>query len=150
MVKVFGMGNRLLGDDGIGVHLVEALKKEASLPPSISLCCIETDYLYALDDIDPDDFIIIIDSCYFNRPIGQLIYIPLSECDFILRKQGFAHNMTLLMALRLYFPFVKGIFIGIEVSSIAPSLALSPPLQSQFEILYRHIKHFITCYHSLL
>ena len=63
MIKVFGIGNILLGDDGIGVRVVEKIKEEIkNISEDIDVIIGETDYLYCLNQIDEDDTIVIIDS----------------------------------------------------------------------------------------
>ena len=52
MIKVFGIGNILLGDDGIGVKVVEKLNESIkSIGRDIEVIIGETDYLYCLNEI---------------------------------------------------------------------------------------------------
>ena len=66
MVKVFGIGNILLKDDGIGVRLARNIKRRVDKDNinEIEVFIGETDYLYCLENINDDEFIIILDSTW--------------------------------------------------------------------------------------
>ena len=56
MIKVFGIGNILLCDDGIGVRVAENLKEEIeALGDDIEVIIGKTDVLYCINKIEEDD-----------------------------------------------------------------------------------------------
>ena len=61
MIKIIGIGNILMGDDGIGVKVVDVLEKKMK-NMGIEFIKAETDVDYALDNIKDGDFLFIIDS----------------------------------------------------------------------------------------
>lgn len=141
MVKVFGIGNPLLGDDGIALHLIQLLWQDPLLTSKITFYLVETDCLYALEQIQPDDFIIILDSSYFKRPLGTLVHMPLRDC--LLTSYVSTHSLNLLTELQLYFPKINGFFLGIEIHEIEPSLTLSPNLAKLLPQLHLEVTHLL-------
>lgn len=144
MIKVFGVGNVLLCDDAIGVRVLEKLLPYItvlSLP--VESIIGETDYLFCLDCINEDDFIIIIDSTYLNIEPGTISYFLLSECDKFITSSQSAHEITLLKMLRLEYPKINGYLIGVEISQITFSLELSPLLKNNLENICKEILQFL-------
>ena len=126
MHKVFGIGNPLLGDDGIALHLIKSLQQNPLLTSCMTFFQAETDCLYALEEIQSDDLVIVLDSCYFKNTPGTLVCMPLDACPINFSLS--AHSLNFLAELQIYFPKINGFFIGIEVHDIKPSLSLSPIL----------------------
>lgn len=145
MVKVFGIGNILLKDDGIGVRLARNIKRRVDKDNinEIEVFIGETDYLYCLENINDDEFIIILDSTYFGINPGKIIFKKLEECDKLISKEITAHETSLLSLVRLEKTNVNGYFIGIEIDSIEYSLELSNILQKRFNSIYDEVYEFI-------
>ena len=103
MVKVFGIGNILLKDDGIGVRLARNIKRRVDKDNinEIEVFIGETDYLYCLENINDDEFIIILDSTYFGINPGEITFKKLEECDKLISKEITAHETSLLSLVRL-------------------------------------------------
>lgn len=133
-IKLFGIGNILLCDDAIGVRVLERLLPEIHhLFPEVEALIGETNYLYCLDYIHQDDFIIILDSTYLRLEPGTVSCFSFNECDNFITGSQAAHEMTLLKALKLEYPKIQGCLIGIEIARIDFSLELSEKLQSKLE-----------------
>ncbi|PHV71866.1 hypothetical protein CS063_04745 [Sporanaerobium hydrogeniformans] len=145
MIKVFGIGNPLLGDDAIALHLLKQLAGNPLLMPYMSFFQAETDCFYALEEIEPDDFIIILDSCHFENTLGTVFYMPLDTFPSLPSLS--AHSFNLLNELRIYFPQIQGFFIGIEIHEIKPSLILSPPLNELLPEIHLEVASFL---HALI
>lgn len=136
MTKIFGIGNILLCDDAIGVRIAEKLKPYLiNQFKDIKIILGETDSLYCLNCIEPDDKVIIIDSTYFGQIPGTISLFSLNACDQFLQFPFLAHNITFLSMLRQEYPNINGYFIGIEAGIIDFSLNLSPFLENQFSEL---------------
>lgn len=141
MIKVFGIGNPLLGDDSIALHLIHLLQQNPILTSKMTFYMAEADCLYALEQIQPDDFIIILDSCYFKKTLGTLTQISLTDYD--LTSYVSTHSLNLLAELQLYFPKIKGFFLGIEIHEIEPSLTLSPALTKLLPRIHLEVTHLL-------
>ncbi|SCJ93433.1 Hydrogenase 2 maturation protease [uncultured Clostridium sp.] len=134
MVKVFGIGNILLCDDGIGVRVAENLKEEIeALGDDIKVIIGETDTLYCISKIEDDDKVIIIDSTYFMTRPGVVTVKSLDECDDFINYDYSPHEESLISLLRKEKRDVKGYLIGIEISHIDYSEELSKILNKKFK-----------------
>lgn len=147
MIKVFGIGNILLGDDGIGVYVVENIK-EKLLNKNMEVIIGETDYLYCLEEIDKDDLVIIVDSTYLGKEAGTITLLNLEECDKFIDNINFQHEVNLVKALRYEKNYIKGYLIGVEVDKVAYSLQISPKLNNKFNYLCNKILNIIEEIHS--
>lgn len=153
MIKVFGIGNLLLSDDGIGVRVVEELKDQLiSLKDTIEVFVGETDYLYCLDKISDNDFVIIVDGTYFETNAGKITVLSFEDCDEFLQHSSTSHDENLLKVLRTEAPHINGVLIGIEIGKVSYSLELSPELQEKFSTIciyvlaeIRNLAHRVTC-----
>lgn len=134
MIKVFGIGNILLCDEGIGVRVAENLKEEIeALGDDIEVIIGKTDALYCINKIEEDDDVIIIDSTYFMTRPGAVTVKSLDECDEFINYDYSPHEESLLSLLRKERRDVKGYLIGIEISHIDYSEELSKILNRKFK-----------------
>lgn len=134
MIKVFGIGNILLCDDGIGVRVAENLKEEIeALGDDIEVIIGKTDALYCINKIEEDDEVIIIDSTYFMTRPGAVTVKSLDKCDEFINYDYSPHEESLLSLLRKERRDVKGYLIGIEISHIDYSEELSKILNRKFK-----------------
>lgn len=134
MIKVIGIGNVLMGDDGIGIKVVEALDEKLR---NIGVDCIkaETDVDYALDNIKDGDFLFIIDSISEKTAkYGEIMEISIEQV--VNNNRSFSvHNMSLISAIRELNIKVSGIILGIKAESIEFNFDLSDQLKSEFNII---------------
>ncbi len=134
MIKVFGIGNILLCDDGIGVRVAENLKEEIeALGDDIEVIIGKTDVLYCINKIEEDDEVVIIDSTYFMTRPGAVTVKSLDRCDEFINYDYSPHEESLLSLLRKERRDVKGYLIGIEISHIDYSEELSKILNRKFK-----------------
>lgn len=145
MIKVFGIGNILLKDDGIGVKVGERIKKDLykNNIKEIEVIIGETNYFYCLENINDDDFIIIIDSTYLGLNPGDITFKRLKDCDELIGEIITEHEISLLRAVRIEKRNIDGYFIGIEISEINYSLDLSEVLTEKFDYICSKIYKFI-------
>ena len=116
MIKVFGIGNILLCDDGIGVRVIEYLKDQIiGIDKEIEVIVGETDVMFCLEQIEKEDFIIIVDSTYLNLKPGTITTLSLEQCDVFLNKLNSQHEESILRVLRTELREIKGYLIGIEI-----------------------------------
>lgn len=139
MIKVFGVGNILLSDDGIGVKVTEYIKDKLELNNNVEVIIGETDFMYCLDFIKNDDFVIIVDGTYFDLKPGYVSKLPFEECDKLIVENMDAHSDSLLKVLRREYREVKGYLIGVEIEKLDYSLDLSPKLNKQFNSICNRV-----------
>lgn len=134
MIKIIGIGNILLCDDGIGVRVVEEMKKNLlEINEQVAVLVGETDFYYCLDNIDSGDFIILVDSTYLGIEPGRITVLTLNECDKYVDDFTTEHGDNLVDILRREHREINGYLIGIEAGRIEFSLELSSVLQEKFQ-----------------
>ncbi len=101
---ILGMGNPLRCDDGIGVAVVEALKRSNSLAENITIIDAGTSGLQALLVMQGYQRVFIIDAADIGGAPGDWRCIPIEDISFILEgltKYGSFHNAGLKDAIAL-------------------------------------------------
>lgn len=68
---ILGLGNVILGDEGVGVHVVRALEQEP-LPPAVECLDGGTGGFILLEPLEAADRIILIDATSDDNPIGTI------------------------------------------------------------------------------
>ena len=133
MMKIFGIGNILLGDDGVGVRVVEKIKEEIkNISEDIDVIIGETDYLYCLNQIEEDDTIVIIDSTYLDINPGYVSYFDLKGCNKFIKYFNSQHESNLVKSILIENLNIKGYLIGIEIDKVDFSLELSKAIKDNF------------------
>ncbi len=125
---VLGIGNLLLGDDGVGVHAARRLLKEGQ-PPGTEVLEVGTAILDALPALEHADRILVLDAVKADGPPGTVYRLPFDECEppsTIASLHGFDLSRVMALAGRESVPEV--IVLGVEPASIDWSLELSPPV----------------------
>jgi len=81
-ILILGVGNFLLKDEGIGIHVIRELEKE-NLPPNVSLMDGGTGGLHLIGWLQDYDRIIMIDAALDDNPPGTIRLIhPRYASDF--------------------------------------------------------------------
>ena len=86
MVIVFGCGNTLFGDDGLGPAVIEALKQDKDLPADVALLDVGTSirpllFDLILSDKHPQMVIIVDATTQSGRKPGEVFEIDVDEVD---------------------------------------------------------------------
>ena len=71
-VLVMGVGNTLLQDDGIGVHVSESLRSSGAASAGLRIVDGGTIGLSLLPDIEDADAVIIVDASEIGEPPGTI------------------------------------------------------------------------------
>lgn len=126
---ILGMGNLLLCDEGVGVHIARALQQE-DLPPNVTVLDVGTAFLDALYAIEEADRIIVVDAMQGGEVPGTIYRVPFDDCTHpqcIASLHGFDLSRTIFLAGRQSTPEV--IVIGLEPARIDWGTELSQELQ---------------------
>ena len=130
---VLGMGNLLMKDDGVGVHVVNALQ-EAPSSEDIELEVIDgatsPEIALLLDEVDK---LVVIDAAWGGGAPGTIYRFrpeDITPDDGILRS---VHQVSLVENLKLMRHLGKGpedvVIIGVEPEEVDCGLELSPEIQ---------------------
>jgi hydrogenase maturation protease len=132
---ILGLGNELLGDEGVGVHAVRRLQQE-KLPASIKVIEVGTAILDALPHFEQADRIIVMDAMKSGGPPGTVYRVPLDQCSgsaCIASMHGFDIFRVLALAERHDPPPVT--VFGVEPQSLGWSMDLSPQVADSMPYL---------------
>ena len=129
---VLGIGNLLMGDEGVGVHAVQLLAPGA-LPPQVTVVDGGTGGFHLLSYFSDYDPIIMIDATLDGRPPGTVSLIePRYATDF--PRALTAHDIglrDLIESAALLGPLPKIYLITVSVADLQPmETTLSEPVQS--------------------
>lgn len=132
---VIGVGNTLMADDGIGVAVVEALKKHA-LPEHVQLYDAGTALSDMLTMIPDCERMILIDACTGGDEPGAVYRSVLSSDDWETLPPGDSlHDMNVIHALQMHRltgnQVGEVVLIGIEPQEVILRDALSPALRNK-------------------
>jgi hydrogenase maturation protease len=130
-VKVIAVGNTLMGDDCIGIRVLERIQVSLN-SYGIETFIGETDTQYCISIIEDKDFIFIIDAAVLGKKTGDLTIISLERyryCEICCTQ----HANSLLDMLHIYYKDINGYVIGIEAENIAYSLEISRSLELLLE-----------------
>lgn len=112
--KIFGIGNPLLCDDGIGVEV----SKRITAPQGVSIYEGEIFVEDCLSQIESGDLVIIIDAVLFDMQPGEVIMLPFEECRKFYPQIVFCHDVSLLLSLLYGSIQVTGYLVGIQAAQI--------------------------------
>lgn len=148
MIKIFAIGNIILGDDGIGVKVMEFIGAQLeSYSKEVKVLIVGIDYIYCLNEINKEDTVILVDSTYFGIQPGRVSVLNLKECDKFISPCRDMHSENLLRVLREEYREIAGYLVGIEVEKVNYSLELSKTLKDNFSEItkkvFREIKRII-------
>ncbi|MGQ9569723.1 MAG: HyaD/HybD family hydrogenase maturation endopeptidase [Thermodesulfovibrionales bacterium] len=149
-IVIIGVGNLLLSDEGVGVHVAnELMKKE--LPPYVSVVDGGTDGFRLLNIITEADRLIVIDAVKGGAEPGSIYRFDIGDVQGC--PQGFktsVHQIGILEVIDLSGLIGKTphtTVIGVEPKSIEMGMELSPEVKSKIpriiELTFEEIKNVI-------
>lgn len=140
-VLVLGVGNVLMGDEGVGVHVVRTLELEPEIP-GVRLLDGGTGGVNLLTEFDGVSVIVLIDATYDGRPAGTVTYLQPQRVADLPRGLG-AHDFGLkdLFAAAALIERMPALHLyTISVESVRPMCTeLSPAVEGALPIATRLI-----------
>lgn len=137
---VLGVGNTLLKDEGVGVRVVEELKKKFTFPSNVRLVDGGTQGLWLLPTLQEADRLVVIDAVLGKCEPGSIYRLEKDDLPKGLRLKQSAHDSDLIEALNLCALLDQApqtvVVIGIEPEDIsAYGLQLTPTIESRVPAL---------------
>lgn len=142
---ILGIGSRIMMDDGIGIYLVEDLKKLFS-NPDLKYIIGETDIDYCLSEIADAKFVIIIDAYLSGKNPGKITVNPLFDLEKGNTAGYSLHGIHILNLLQGLKHELNGILIGIEPYEITYGFNLSDTLRSYYPVILNSVNRYVTEY----
>ncbi len=144
-IVIIGVGNLLMGDDGIGIHVVESLRKE-KLPENVRVFDAETRAFDALEYMDGCDKAVIVDAYKKGGAPGSIYRFTFDPSTDVL-DESFnlgMHDINFVDALRagrgIYKLPAEIVIIGVEPEILECRLGLSFKLNDAIPNLIEAVK----------
>ena len=146
-IMAIGAGNLLMGDDGIGVRVIQELKN-AGLEreiPDIELVDAGTAALDVLMDCDGRVRLLIVDAVTAGKPPGTIYRFRREQIARAGQGGGFSfHDISLLDSLKLAeiggAEIESVMFIGVEPFEVKPSDRLSPGMEAMLPAIVEAVR----------
>jgi hydrogenase maturation protease len=143
-VAVIGVGNLLMGDDGIGIHVVRELDK-LKLPENIEVYDAMTNSFMVLEYMDGADKAIIVDAYRGDKKPGSIYKFRFNpdEHKYTDRMELSLHDVDFIDALNSgrhaynYPPEI--VIIGVEPENVYLSMELSTTLKNAIPRIIKEI-----------
>lgn len=142
-IMVMGIGNVLMQDDGVGVHVIRQLET-IGLPPEVELVDGGTHSYDLLDYFSQADFCIVVDAMHAGGKPGTVYRVPLEELDMSpnpniqsLHEMSFAEAVYMLQ-LEGYNP--QMLVYGVEPHTVDLGLELTPVVAEQVPLILERIQ----------
>lgn len=135
---VIGIGSLIMTDDGIGVRVAKSIQGKLQ-EHDVSVLIGETDVNYCLNEIRPDDFIIIMDAVMPGNDPGSIELVTLRDAVKGHGRLHSQHDFSLINAVSLNYPDIQGYLIGIEAVEIGFGFDLSIALEERFNRICDHV-----------
>ena len=126
---ILGIGNLLLSDEGVGVHVARALAQR-ELPENVAVVEAGTAFLDVLPEIERADRILLVDAMEGGGAPGSVYRVSFDQCrhpDMLASLHGFDMSRVLFMAGNRRAPEVT--VVGIEPARIEWGTELSPAVE---------------------
>jgi len=138
-ITVLGTGNILMGDEGVGVHAIRALRESYSFPEQISLIDGGSMGLDLLPFIENTAKLLIIDAVSSGSPPGTIQVYEGQVIPAVLSRKMSVHQIgvkDLLFALKFMDRAPEEIcLIGVEPENMDILLGLSGKMKEVFPAL---------------
>ncbi len=142
-IAVVGIGNILLGDEGVGVHVLNELRDRYCFPDGVELIDGGTMGLDLLPFIEGRQRVIFIDAVDFGAEAGAVGELRGGEIPERLSSKLSVHQIALpemLSAGRLLGTLPEEIcLVGIQPKSIDPGFGLSPEIEAKVDELMARV-----------
>ncbi len=132
---ILGLGNLLLSDEGVGVHVARVLA-DRNLPPGVSVVEAGTAFLDVLPEVEKADRIVLVDAMEGGGVPGSVYRVPFQQCrhpEMLASLHGFDMSRVLFMAGNHRAPEVT--VFGVEPARIEWGTEVSPAVQRMLPMI---------------
>lgn len=144
-VLVLGVGNLLVGDEGVGVHALRALEQE-TWPPHVRLVDGGTGGLHLLELLRSHGRIVLIDATRDGAPVGTVTQFRARVAADFPSALG-AHDIglrDLIAAAALLGPLPEIDVITVSIAELKPmTMDLSPPVAAALPEVARRVRTLV-------
>lgn len=132
---VLGIGNTLLSDEGVGVHVIEALEKAFLLPPDVEVIDGGTCAMEMLEQLENLDLLVVVDCVRSGSPPATHVVIKGDAVPVFFKTKLSPHQIGLsdvLASLEFTGKAPKAtVIVGIEPASMALGMEPTPAVAAR-------------------
>lgn len=138
-IALIGLGNILLRDDGVGIHVANAIKQRYTFSPDVEVIDGGTMGLDLLPLFERRDKVLIVDAVDFQKEPGYIGIIENEAIPSVLNSKLSVHHINLSDVL--FAAKIMGIspsevcLIGIQPKSLDVGLDMTDEIKEKIEIL---------------
>jgi hydrogenase maturation protease len=140
---LLGVGNLLLSDEGVGIHVVRRLQEVAQLPEDVEVVDGGTSGLELMHHLDGVSRLIVVDAIETGQPPGTLARIAGDQVPAHLSLKISPHEIGLpemLLAAKLRGLYPDEVVVwGAQPDTCKVGLELSPAVAAQVDVLVEKI-----------
>lgn len=141
-IAIVGVGNILLGDEGIGVRVLEELEKE-KYSEKINFLDAGTAFFSIVSELRKVEKAIIIDAVHGGKKAGTVYRFNIDDIAGKGNSIISLHDFGVIESVQLERVIAKLpdeiIFYGVEPQNVTPSLELSSVLQGKLKYVVQKI-----------
>ncbi len=134
---ILGVGNILLGDEGIGIRVVEELENRYAFPEEVTVLDGGTAGIELLGYIEGRDLLILIDAMRADLPPGTVFKVEGEDVPkrFMTRISPHQIGLSDLLAAGILSEHIpkRITLFGIEPEQMATGITLSPTVEDSLE-----------------
>jgi hydrogenase maturation protease len=137
---VLGLGNILLGDEGVGVRVIEHLLEQYDFPEGVRVMDGGALGLDLLPYVEDASRMVVVDAVQARKSPGALVRMVGDEIPVFLEASKVSPHQEGLQDL-LAVAMLKGylpeelVFWGVQIESLGVGLELSAPVAAQVDVL---------------
>jgi hydrogenase maturation protease len=143
-IAVFGIGNILLSDDGVGVHVINKLRTDCQFPDYVELIDGGTKGLDLLPLFEGRDKVLIVDAANFKKEPGTIDMVEGDKIPaFLVSNKLSVHQIglpdTLFAARLMNLMPPEMCLIGIQPKSMETGTELSDEISKRLDALTERV-----------
>lgn len=144
---ILGVGNLLMSDDGVGVHVIQRLNESQVLPEEVQAVDGGTCGLDLLQYFDGVEHLIVVDAANLSQPPGSIQRMVGEQVPAFLAQKVSPHEINLpelLFSAKLTGLYPKRVVVlGVQPQTIDTGVDLSPAVAGQVdELVLRIMQEF--------
>ena len=140
---ILGVGNLLMSDDGVGVHVIQRLTASHVLPDEVQAVDGGTCGLDLLQYFDGVQHLIVVDAANLSQPPGSIQRMVGEQVPAFLAQKISPHEINLpelLFSAKLTGLYPKRVVVlGVQPQTIDTGVDLSPAVAGQMDELVLRI-----------
>ena len=139
---LIGLGNPLMGDEGVGRLVVEQLAGDPRLPETVEVICGGTDLLRYAGQMEGRSRVFVVDALQDDTEPG-IVSIFNDASSGLDERQEHAHHLSVYQAMALLKMTTPTLFtlLGISIPTAAIKTGLSPVVEGRMPAILDRVLH---------